>query len=68
MKPDHPVYQIGQSGLTSFEQELPALIHFMCEHILVTPLGIEHASSQPDDAPDCHKSRQNRRVQFLKPE
>jgi hypothetical protein len=28
--------------LPCFEQELPALVHFVCEHILVTPLGINH--------------------------
>jgi hypothetical protein len=31
--------ETGLSGLPYFEQELPALVHFVCEHILVTPLG-----------------------------
>jgi hypothetical protein len=31
--------KIGPSDLPYFEQELSALVHFMCKHILVTPLG-----------------------------
>jgi hypothetical protein len=31
--------EIGPSGLPSFKQELLALVHFMSEYILVTPLG-----------------------------
>jgi hypothetical protein len=34
MKPACLVCRTGPSGLPSFEQELPALVCFMCEHIL----------------------------------
>jgi hypothetical protein len=31
--------KIGLSDLPYFEQKLHALVHFLCEHILVTSLG-----------------------------
>jgi hypothetical protein len=46
MKPDCPVCQIGLSGLPSVEQELLALVRFMCEYILATSLGTLTTSSQ----------------------
>jgi hypothetical protein len=38
MKSDHLIYQTGQFDLPCFEQELPALVRFVCEHILTTLL------------------------------
>jgi hypothetical protein len=38
-EPNSLFCQTRPSNLPSFKQELSALVHFMCEHILMTPMG-----------------------------